>query len=87
MFMVVLDSTEYTWMMGLSPDCDGALAYTDIAPALFGSRQEAQRAIAISVAHAKLCAAQGKPVNTDFTTERSRLKIIRCVVVAERGGA
>lgn len=55
--------------MGADSECDGALEANGHNPVWFESRADARRAIRISQAKARLDAAQGKPVNSDFTPE------------------
>lgn len=79
-FIVVYDDGEglcgpYGW----DDDCEGAICFWSGHPhpvALFESRQAARTAINISRQFAKLCKAQGKPENTDFTIGATRIKIL-----------
>jgi hypothetical protein len=59
-------------------DCTGALCYGSPVR-LFPDRKSARKAIRVSVVYAKLCAAQGKPVNTDFTDAIKCIKIVPCI--------
>lgn len=51
--------------------------------AVFGSRAEARKAIAISTHFARLCKAQGKPANEDFIDYRKNLHI--CPLAPAKG--
>ena len=67
--MVVFDDEQGVCApMGWDAECPGALCSAGVLPAvLFPSRKEARAAIKVSVAFARLCQAQGRPVNEDFT--------------------
>lgn len=67
---------------GIDPDTEGAIQVCR-EPLLFATRKDAQRAIAISTAAAKLAIAQGKPANTDFT-EGKQYVTIRKVWASEQ---
>ena len=79
-FIVVFDDEMGTsWPMGWDSECAGAIEATGCAVALFDSRAEARKAIRISTAYAKLCAAQGQPANEDFLANSKFVKIVPCV--------
>lgn len=62
---------------GWNDSCEGALCSTYDGPvALFDTRKQAQQAINISKAYAKLCGLQGRPVSTDFTEHAKCIKIV-----------
>jgi hypothetical protein len=65
---------------GDDDDCAGALS-TANSIRVFPNRQDAKKAIRISVAFAKLCREQGKPVNTDFLDGITNVTIMPCVGV------
>lgn len=63
--------------MGWDSDCEGAICCWSGSVAVFDSRKTARKAIAISQRFQQLCAAQGKPSNTDFALpHRNLLKIV-----------
>ncbi len=67
LFIVAYDNGYgYVCPMGWDDACEGALSGL-AGVAVFDSRADARKAIRISTAFARLCAEQGKPVNTDFT--------------------
>lgn len=78
-FIVVFDDGDAVHLpFGWDDGCAGAMCcYTD-SVALFDSRKAARAAIRISTAWARLQEAQGKPVNTDFTTDIKCVKIVAC---------
>lgn len=58
-------------------DCPGAICYSDGDIVVFETHLEARMAIQISAAWARLQAARGDVVNTDFTEGRKHLRIRR----------
>lgn len=62
--------------MGPDSECEGAICCHSGRVTLFPTQREARKAIRISAAFARLCAAQGKPANEDFTTARKHLRIL-----------
>ena len=64
----------FTW----DGSCDGAVCCSCSGDhvAMFPDRKAAQKAIRISTAYARLCEAQGRSVNTDFTTSAKCIKIV-----------
>lgn len=70
--------------MALDKDCAGALVgMTGSDPiALFDSRSDARKAIRISTAYAKLCAAQGLPANEDFLTCPKSVRVVPCAAAS-----
>jgi hypothetical protein len=68
-FIVVFDDEQSICSpMGWDADCEGALTGYTGAVAVFESRADARRAIAVSRAYMRLCEAQGKPTNSDWRT-------------------
>ena len=79
-YIVVFDNDDslcvpYTW----NEACEGAIECggRGESVALFETRQEARKAIAISKANAVLLRAQGKVFNSDFTDSLKCLRILR----------
>jgi hypothetical protein len=67
--IVVFDDTQGAcWPMGWDSDCEGALCAFNGTVALFESRADAIRAISVSRAYRRLCKAQGKPTNDDWSS-------------------
>ena len=87
MYMVFFDDKDCLNIpMGWDADCEGAICTGGTPePVIFPDRKSAQKAIAISSAYAKLNAAQGRPVNTDFTDAKSCVVIRKCVVAEQEG--
>ena len=87
MYMVFFDDKDCLNIpMGWDADCEGAICTGGTPePVIFPNRKSAQKSIAISTAFAKLCAAQGKPANTDFTTSRKNVVIRKCVLAEQEG--
>lgn len=75
------DNVGLTVPQSFDPDCDGALCsmLSDSPVAVFASPSDARKAIRISVAFAKLCKEQGRPVNMDYLTCVKCLKIVPLV--------
>ncbi len=85
--VVFNDEQGALWPMGWDEDCKGALCGTDMTrrpPVLFNDRASARRAIRVSAAFAKLCAAQGLPVNEDFRDAIKCVKIVKCIGEGEK---
>lgn len=78
-FIVLYDGELLRYPYMWDSDCLGALRVLSGGPvALFATRKRAQQAIRISARYAALCQAQGKPVNTDFTTGLQNVRVVPC---------
>lgn len=79
-YIVVFDDENAVLStFGWSEECEGALG-GGWPVVVFPSHAAARKAITISKRNAKLCEAQGKPVDTDWLPECSRcIKIIPVV--------
>jgi len=78
MYIVVFDDDGGVCApMGWDEACDGAICSTNGDVATFQTRKEAQRAIRISKAYARLCLEQGEPINSDFIGDCAKLVKIR----------
>lgn len=78
-FIVLWDDNQGMCIpMSWDADCEGAICCAGQRDpvAVFALRKDARRAINISAAFARLCKAQGKPENADFTSGRSNLRIV-----------
>ena len=77
-FIVIYDdgmglSMPYAW----DCECEGAIEPNISAPvAMFATRAEARKAIAISRNFARLCLSQGKPAVTDFIEFAKHIHIV-----------
>ncbi len=66
-FIVIFDDEQGLCQpMGWDDECKGALCACTGSVAVFDTRAEARRAIAVSRAYMRLCEAQGKPTNDDW---------------------
>lgn len=87
-YIVVFDDQNGLLIpMQFDPDCKGALTgffRGDLA--LFDSRADAQKAIRISVAFAKLLNAQGRQANDDFLEGIKNVRIVGCLNAKAEGG-
>jgi hypothetical protein len=78
--MVLYDNEQVACVpMGWDTDCDGALCCAG-RPVVFPNRAAARRAIRISIAHARLRMAQGRPWNEDFIALIQYVKIVPVVM-------
>lgn len=77
-FIVVYDDDDSLCVpFGWNDGCEGALCCAGSGPvAMFDTRKQAQQAINISKAYARLCGLQGRLVNTDFTEHSKCIKIV-----------
>ena len=78
-YIVLYDEGTLTAPMAWCDECPGALTgwWPGKTIAAFQSRKDAHQAIRISNRYARLCEAQGKAVNEDFTTGAKNLKIAK----------
>lgn len=79
--IVVFDDSDKGGMIvpfAWDPDCAGAICCFGRGEpvAMFDDRPAARKAIRVSVAFAKLQIAQGKPANTDFTTDLKKVHVV-----------
>jgi len=69
------------WPYGRDPDCIGALQIDEHNPLVFVDRAQAQQAIRISKANAKLLQAQGRIPNDDFLSGAKSVRVVGCEIV------
>lgn len=76
-FIVVFSNDDFTVPFTWDNECEGAICgWLGGNVAVFDSRADARKAIKISTAFARLCQAQGRPVNIDFIDDAKCLKIV-----------
>lgn len=81
MFMVFYnDQNGLCVPFGADDSTAGAIHGAENTPVMFATWADAQKAIRISIAKAKLDEAQGRPVNEDFTVYRKNIRIVKVVL-------
>lgn len=80
-FIVVHDDSDGLCVpYNFDSDCEGAICCRSDNVAYFATKEDAKRAIKISIAFAKLLVAQGKPHNSDFIEDIKYVKIVPLTV-------
>jgi hypothetical protein len=89
-FMVAYEGDDgLSWTYAMDPKCEGGLTMqigTSLPVALFASREQALRAIDISVEFAKQEAAQGKSVDPAFIEHRQDINVLLAKLSTGAGG-